>query len=319
MSKWLGQILLLIVVGFIWGCSASNASFPSREVTLVVPVAPGGNSDFTSRLLAKSAEKYLGQKINVVNKPGGSATVGLGSVMIAKPDGYTIAYTSDIISILPHLGYADIKPDHFESILLVQSQPAALSVQADAPYKTISDFIQSAKSKPKNIAVANSGAGTLWHLAALSLEKNTQAEFKHVPFDGSTPALVALLGGHVDAAVTGPSEALPHVQAGKLRVLAVMDQQRFPLLKEIPTLKELGYDVQIVGWGGFVAPKGTAPAVVKALHDAFKKAFDESAVKEAYAARGLGYVYKNSTDFQKFAAEQVNFFRPLVANLPLKK
>ncbi|MBI4125111.1 MAG: tripartite tricarboxylate transporter substrate binding protein [Deltaproteobacteria bacterium] len=293
--------------------------YPTREITLVVQSAPGGGSDFTSRTIAKAAEKYLGQKINVINKPGASGAIGMGFVANAKPDGYTIGYVPVELSLLKHQGYNNIAPDKFEMIMQAVSVPAALSVRADSPYQTIEDFIADAKEKPGKISVGNSGVGSIWHLGALSLEKEAQIQCKHIPFDGAAPALVAVMGGHVDAAVTGAAEALSHVQSGKLRLLGVLDKRRFSLLKKVPTMKERGLNAQIVAWGGFAAPKGTDPEIIKVLHSAFKKGFEEKWVKEAYQARGFGHAYRKGLDFTEFANEQSQFFEPLFARFGLRR
>lgn len=311
-------LLFLFFVGSL-GCQSKTASFPNRDITLVVQSAPGGGSDFTSRTIAQAAEKYLGVKINVINKPGGSGSIGMGSVATSNPDGYTIGFVPVELSIIKHLGYTDIEPSKFELIMLATKTPAAFSVRVDSPYKTLKDLVEDARKRPGEISVSNSGTGSIWHLAASGFEKSAGVQFKHVPFGGGAPALVAALGGHVDVAASSPAEALSHVQAGKMRLLAVMDDKRFEKAPEVPTAKEQGFDVEIMAWGGFAAPRGTPKQIVQILHDAFKKAFEEESVKTAYQRQGMGHEYLDSASFTNFAEQQANFFSSLVASLGLNQ
>ncbi|MBI4125110.1 MAG: tripartite tricarboxylate transporter substrate binding protein [Deltaproteobacteria bacterium] len=313
-------VCFVALAGDTLGASSyQNQSYPIRSITLVCPVSPGGISDFVSRTIAAYAERHLGQRINVINKPGGTASIGLTMVAASKPDGYLIGYAPGVISGLQYLGYSDVKPEQFETIMLAVTMPAAITVQANSSYRNINDLIAAAKQRPGQLVIANAGVGSPWHMSAVALEKKTGTRFKHVPFDGSAPALVALLGGHVDAAATAPSETLAHVNAGKLRVLGVMDKRRFEPLKQTPTLKERGIPLVVVDWGGFVAPKGIPADVLEALRTAFKKAFDEKGVKELYAKQGLGYTYLSGEDFGKFTRDQTSVFKEMIANAGLSK
>ena len=295
------------------------AAYPEREITLIVHAAPGGASDFVARTMAQYAAPILGTRINVVNRTGGGGAVGLTALMNSRPDGYTVGYVPVELAMLKHLGYAQIDPKNFDLIMRVNVLPAALTVRADSPYKTATDFINAAKAKPGTLSVGNSGPGAIWHLAAAALEDAAGIELKHIPFDGAAPAVAALLGGNVDAVTVSPAEVLPHVQAGKLRVLAVMDRNRSSLVPDVPTFRELGYDLEVMAWGGFAVPKGTPAEIRRIIHDAFKKAYDSQEFQDAFAKRGIIPGYLPPEEFSTFVDSQTALFGRLFHRLGLAK
>lgn len=297
----------------------AGAAYPDREITLVVQAAPGGVSDFVARTTANAAAPILGGRISVVNRTGGAGAVGMGTVAAARPDGYTIGYVPVELSMLKHLGYADIYPDRFTLIMRANIIPAALTVRADSPYKTLDDFIKAAKARPGQIAVGNSGPGSIWHLAAAAFEDAAQVSLKHVPFDGAAPAVAALLGGNLEAVTVSPSEVLGNVQAGKLRILAVMGENRSLAVPDIPTFRELGLDLVVMAWGGFALPKGTPQEIVDKVHEAFKQAYDTPEYRKAFIDRGIEPGYLGPEEFARFAQSQYEMFGRLFTRLGLAK
>ena len=314
LASLLGAVMVLAAV-----VAPTLAAYPERDITVIVHAAAGGASDFVARTMAQYAAPILGVRLNVINRTGGGGAVGLTAIMTSAPDGYTVGYVPVELAMLKHLGYAQIDPANFDLIMRVNVVPAALTVRADSPYKTASDFIQAAKARPGSLSIGNSGPGAIWHLAAAALEDAAGIQVKHIPFDGAAPAVAALLGGNVDAVTVSPAEVLPHVQAGTLRVLAVMDRDRSILVPDVPTFKELGIDLEVTAWGGFAVPKGTPEAIRVALHDAFKRAYDNPEFQDAFAKRGVLPGYMPPDEFRQFVDSQTELFGRLFERLGLKR
>lgn len=214
--------------------------FPQREVTIVVPFNPGGASDMTARIIAKGMESSLGKPVVVVNKAGGSGGVGMSTVARSTPDGYTISYIPVELVMHKALKLSDLGPDSFDYIGQTTMVPAALTVPVDAPYNTVADFIKYAKANPGKVRVGNSGAGSIWHIAASALELNQKVQFNHIPFEGAAPAVTALMGKHIEAVTVNSGEVKAGVDAGKLKILAVMTPERDPAFPKVPTMIESG-------------------------------------------------------------------------------
>ncbi len=305
---------------FALGATGAQAAaeFPNKPVTIVVPYNPGGASDVTARVIAQGMEQKLGVPVVVTNKAGGSGGVGLEYVRSSKPDGYTLSYMPVESTMIKALGFTDIQPSDFTYLGRVMTLPAALTVQADAPWKTIQEFLDYAAKNPGKISVGSSGTGSIWHVASASLAEKTGVKLNNVPFDGAAPAIAALLGGHINAVAVSASEVLPSVKSGKLRVLALMSDVRSPRLPDVPTLKEQNIDVEVVGWGGFGVPAGTPPEIVAALEAAIKSSFDTEAFKNFTTERSMEYSYLDSKASNAYAQSQFEYFSKLIPSLGIK-
>jgi tripartite-type tricarboxylate transporter receptor subunit TctC len=299
------------------GASGAAAKYPTKEITLIVQAKPGGTSDLVARTVAKDVEKTLGQKIVVQNKPGASGSLAMNYVASQKPDGYTIGYLPVEMAMLQYLGYENVKPERFALIAQANSVPAAITVNADSPYKTLQEFLAAAKSK--QFSVGNSGPGSIWHAASGAVAETAGVTFRPVPFDGGAPAVVALLGGKIDAASVGIPEILSGVKSGKLRALAVLADERNKQLPDVPTAKEAGTDTVITAWGGFGAPQGTPQPVVDKLAAAFKTAISSPAFKQAMESQGVQALYRDPEAFTTFADEQSQQFSQIVPKLGVKQ
>ncbi|MDQ8000879.1 MAG: tripartite tricarboxylate transporter substrate binding protein, partial [Pseudomonadota bacterium] len=196
--------------------AAAQSDFPSKPIELLVPYQPGGGTDALARAFADASRKFIQQSIVVVNKPGAGGAIGWQEVINAKPDGYKLAVLTVELLTLPHLGLAKFKYDDFQPIAQLNADPAAITVKAEAPWNTIEEFLAEAKKKPDSVRVGNSGNGSIWHLAAAALEDKTGTKFNHIPFQGAAPAVLALMGGHIEAVAVSPAEVTTYVQAGKL-------------------------------------------------------------------------------------------------------
>lgn len=252
------------------------------------------------------------------NKPGGANAVGLTYGARAKPDGYTVTYLVAELAILPHLHLSVVTADDFDLLARTNYNPAAVTVRADAKWKTLKELIAYAKEHPGQVRVGNSGTGSIWHLAAAALQEAAGVEFKHVPFAGAALAVQALLGGHVDVVCVSPTEVQSHVEAGKLKMLAVMAKERDPLFPEVPTAKELGYDLDIGAWGGLAVPKGTPPDVKEKLLTAFRKAVRDQKFVQMMTERGIRLAWLEGEEFAEFIKRQSEQNRRLIAALGLQ-
>jgi len=297
----------------------AQGTFPQREVTIVVPFNPGGASDMTARIIAKGMEADLGKPVVVVNKPGGSGGVGMSSVARSTPDGYTLTYVPVELVMHKALKLSDLQPETFDFIGQTTVVPAALTVPVDAPYNTIADFIKYAQANPGKVRVGNSGAGSIWHIAASALEQNQKVTFNHIPFEGAAPAVTALMGKHIEAVTVNAGEVKAGVDAGKLKILAIMTPERDPAFPKVPTAIESGVKIEFAGWGGFAAPKGTPKPVLDRLSASLKKAASSDEFKTFIASRGMVVHYRSSEEFKKFANDQYVFFNNLLSKMELGK
>jgi tripartite-type tricarboxylate transporter receptor subunit TctC len=291
------------------GGGGQTDAFPSKDLTLIVQAAAGGGSDLSSRALATALEPILGKSIVVENRPGASGSTAMLYVKDQPADGYTIGFGPVEIAMLGSMNY-DIHPSDFDLLGQIMLGPGALSVPADSPYNTLAEFVEGAKAAPKT--VANSGAGSIWELGALILADQTGAQVTPVPFDGGAPAVGAVLGNQVDAAVSGVNEVKQNLADGKLKVLALFHSERHPEMPDVPTAKEQGVDVEVGGWGGIYAPKGLPADVKKTLEEGIAKAVEADSYKEVITSSGNLVVYKNSADFAAFAQSEFDRFAEII-------
>lgn len=302
--------------------SSSSASkgntvdFPgNKQISLIVPYSAGGASDTTARIYAAELEKALGATIVVSNVTGASGAIGLEQVRNANPDGYTMAYMPVESTMLRSLGFTDLSTDDFKFVGRAMTIPAAVTVRADAPWNTFQEFVDYAKEHPGEIQVGNSGTGSIWHIAAASIEDKCGIEFTHVPFDGAAPAVAALLGGNIQAVTVSPSEVKNNVDSGDFKVLCVLGEGRSSVVPDVQTATEMGIDITIQGWGGFAVPKDTPQEIVDILEAASETAINSDAVKELLAERGFEHAYLNGSDMDAKAAAELAYYSELIPKL----
>lgn len=296
--------------------SAESVDFPgNKQVSLIVPYSAGGASDTVARIYASELEQSLGTSIVVSNVTGASGAIGLEQVRNSNPDGYTIAYMPVESTMLKALGFTDLSTDDFRFIGRAMTIPAAVTVRADAPWDTFEDFVNYAKEHPGEIQVGNSGTGSIWHIAAASIEKECGVQFTHVPFDGAAPAVAALLGGNIQAVTVSPSEVKNNVDSGDFKVLCVLGESRSSVVPDVPTAQELGIDITIQGWGGFAVPKDTPQAVIDILEKASETAINSDSVKKTLADRGYEHAYLSGSDMDQKASEELAYYSELIPEL----
>jgi len=314
MRKAIGVILSLVLTLGV-GAPALAAEFPTKEVQILIPYAPGGATDLVFRALAATTSKSLGKAVVVVNKPGGGGAVGFTEAAQAKPDGYTLVTAITPVTILPHQVKTAFTYKDFEPIINVVDDPAMFQVRADSPWKTLSEFLDYARKNPGMLTVGNSGAGGGVHLIALAFEKAAGVKFNHIPFAGGGPSVTALLGGHIHAVSVSPPEGISHVKAGKLRIIALFSAKRMPAFPEVPTVREQGVNFVMGQWRGLAAPKGTPPDVIKKLHDAFKRGMEDPAFVKNAADMTVHLAYIGPGEFGKLMAQDHERYGKLVEEI----
>lgn len=255
------KILALFgLVGALLLNPAQAQLYPNRDISFIVPYGPGGSTDPISRQFASQLEQALKVNVSVENKPGGSATIGTATVIRAKPDGYTVGLTSNsVLSYQPlvNKGLAWKGPEDYQSIVKLVDLPAIIAVRADSPIKTFADFMDAARKNPGKIRAAVSGFRTTPDLAIQELNKIAKIKIATVPFTGGGgEALVALLGGRVEASTGYAPTMLPHVLAGKIRVIAAFTKEKYFAFPEATSVVQAGYNVTLPASYGILAPKG---------------------------------------------------------------
>ena len=296
--------------------AALAQAFPTKPIELVVPYPAGGGTDVLARAFALAAVKHLPQPLVVVNKPGAAGMIGLADVLNGKEPGYKVGVLATDLMTQPNMGLTKITHEDFTPIARLNYDPAAITVRADAPWNTVEEFVAAARKG--NFSVGNGGNGSTWHLAAAAVEDKTGAKFNHIPFAGANPAALSLLGGHIEAITVSAAEVYPHVAAGKLKLLAVMADERIKGFENVPTLKEKGLDISIGTWRGLAVPKGTPPEVVAALRAATAKTVQEQSLRDALEKQNMGYAYAEGPAFASVMARDHAFYRGLIQKLGLK-
>jgi tripartite-type tricarboxylate transporter receptor subunit TctC len=287
--------------------SASADTWPTRPITLIVPWGAGGGTDATARILGSLMEKELGQPINVVNRTGGNGVVGHAAIAAAPPDGYTIGLATVEISMLHWQGLTQLSGASYTPIGLVNADPAGIQVRADAPYKTVQDLLADIKAHPGKFKASGTGQGGIWHLALAGLLRDQKIDPQSVhwvPSNGAAPGLQDMIAGGIDIAPVSLPEARSLIDAGKVKSLAIMNDQPAALYPQIPTLKAaIGSDWKMAAWRGIVAPKGLPAAVRDKLAAVVQKVANGKEYKDFMAQRGFGVVYAGPEAFGKFMAK----------------
>lgn len=284
---------------------AAQAAWPSRSITMIVPFPPGGLADLVARPVAEAMSRDLGQPVVIENRAGAGGGIGMSAAAKAKPDGYTILLALSSLTVIPEadvvLGRAPMftLPD-LRPIARFTADPTVLAVRADAPWKTLQAFMADAKARPSAINYGSSGNYGTMHVPMEILSQTAGVKMTHVPFTGAGPAVVALLGGQIDAVSSGPATVLQHIKAGKLRVLAHWGNERLASMPEVPSLKETGYNAEYAQWSGMFIPQATPEPVAQRLRAAARFAAQDARVKEVIQNAGSPVQYQDSADFEKY-------------------
>ena len=257
--------LFAAVILSMAGLAAAQAPYPSKPITMIVPFPPGGLADLVARPVAEAMSRDLGQPVVIENKGGAGGGIGMGYAAKAAPDGYTILLALSSFSVIPEadavLGRAPMYSfNALRPIARFTADPTVLAVRAEAPWKTVKDFVEDAKKRPGAINYGSSGNYGTMHVPMEILSQNAGVKMTHVPFTGAGPAVVALLGGQIDAVSSGPATVLQHVKAGKLRVLGHWGNGKLESMPDVPAMKDAGYNAEYAQWSGLFVPAAHAGA-----------------------------------------------------------
>lgn len=315
--------MLCALLAGLSGAAFAQAAWPARPITWIVPYPAGGITDITSRAVARRASEILGTPIQVENKAGAAAMIGTEAGARAAPDGYTVTYVSTgPVATNPHL-YKTMRYDPFKDFVYVQAMfasPTVLVVPASSPFKSMTELIEFARKNPGKLTYGSPGAGTAPHLGVELIGLNTETRLTHVPYKGSAPALTDVIGGRIDFVLDYPPTLMPHIESGRLRPLAVMSDQRFSFLPQVPASAELGLGkANLVAWTGVVVPTGTPAPIVTRLAAAIREALADPAVVTPFEKLGTITLSNLSEDrFRTFAQEEFNRLGALIRHTGLK-
>jgi tripartite-type tricarboxylate transporter receptor subunit TctC len=294
---------------------AQAQDWPSRPIEMVVGFAPGGGTDLVGRAIADALSKQLSVPVQVVNRAGGGGVVGFDAVRNAKPDGYTIGIITAQVITANLRGVMQATYEDFEHLGMINIEQGAVAVPANSPYNSLEDLIKAARERPDSVTAGNGSEGGSHHMSARNLESQTGVTFRHIPFDGGPAAILQLVGGHIDAAFLGAVEIAPHAEAGTVKVLAVVGQDRDPRfegLPDAPTTAELGFPLQIGTWRSIGMPKGADPAIVAKLVAATEKAVQDEQFVKTMTDLKLPVRYFGPEKMNEYLAGQVETYRAIL-------
>lgn len=316
--------LLALILSFVTMTSvyAQTSKWPSRPITFVVPYAAGGYTDVVGRIVASYLEKELGQPIVVESRPGGGGIIGVQYVVNSAPDGYTFCVCSvGAISIVPFIQKVNYDPlKDLIPIAIVSTVAQAVIVRNDLPVKSIADLVEHAKANPGKLNYGSSGIAGLTHYSVRLFEARTGMRAQHVPFKGGSQSILAVVSGEIDFAFANMTDALPQMEAGTVRGIAVTSKERVPFLPNMPTIHEtLLHDYVVESWNGIMAPAGTPDAIVQRVAELLQKMAADPAVAEAMRKAGSEDVKGYPEQFAAQIRAEAEQWGPLLKEIFEKK
>ena len=291
-----------------FGANAQEA-WPTRPITAIVPFPPGGQADLAARPVAAALEKIFGRGVIVENRGGAGGGVGNAAAARAEPDGYTLLMTLSSLAVLPEADRLFERKPAYEVAQLapvarVLADPTLLAIPADAPWKTLKDFVEDAKKRPGEIPYGSSGPYGTLHVSMEMFAAEAGIKLLHVPYRGAGPAVTALLAGQIKALASAPGVLKPQVDEGKLRVLANWGAERVASFPNLPTFRELGYkDVEFYIWAGLFAQSALPAPIMAQLRKAVGEAVKVPEVVKTFETAGSPVAYMDAPEFSKFVAD----------------
>ncbi|MEQ1684722.1 MAG: tripartite tricarboxylate transporter substrate binding protein [Burkholderiaceae bacterium] len=298
-------LALTLLLAAATGSALAQSTYPDRPITMIVPFPPGGVADTVARPVAEALSRELKQTIVVENKVGAGGALGIGQAARAAADGYTLLLSLSSISILPAADkLLERKPayqlNQFKPIARFTADPTVLVVRADAPWRTLAEFIKDARSKPGTFNYGSSGNYGTMHVPMEMLKASAGFRMTHIPYTGAGPAIVALLAGQVDAIASGPSTVVQQIQAGKLRALAHWGGAPLAALPGVPSLTQAGYPVKFAQWSALFVPSQTPDQIVQRLRAAAAIVAADPAVRQIIQKAGSPIEYLDAPEFQTY-------------------
>jgi tripartite-type tricarboxylate transporter receptor subunit TctC len=308
---------------WLWVASAAVAqSYPTRPIRIIAPSGAGGPVDVICRAVSQALSDAVGQQLVVDNRVGAAGLIGAELVAKAPPDGYTLLFGfSGPLAIVPNINpntpYDPLKD--FAYVSQVASAPYVLLIHPSVPAKSVKQLVALAKSRPGKLNFSSGGTGVGIHMAGELFKVAAGVDIVHVPYKGAAPAMTALMAGEVDMMFNGLAPALPHIKSGKVRALAVGGDKRSPLFPELPTVKEYGFDFNTTGWYGVVAPRGTPPAIVSALHKGLQQALASPQLKAQFTKLAVETVNSTPQEFANLVSEELQRWAKVVKAAGLRE
>jgi tripartite-type tricarboxylate transporter receptor subunit TctC len=272
---------------------------------MIVPFPPGGLADLVARPVAEAMSRELGQPVVIENKAGAGGGIGMSLAAKSKPDGYTMVMALSSLTVLPEadvvlgrtpmFGLNDLRP-----VARYTADPTVLAVRAESPWKSVQEFVDDARKRPGAINYGSSGNYGTMHVPMEILAQVSGSKLTHIPFTGAGPAVVALLGGQIDAVSTGPATVLQHVKAGKLRVLGHWGNEKLASMPDVTSLKDAGFNAEYAQWSGLFIPSATPEPVAQRIRAAARAAAQDAKVKEVILGAGSPVQFQDSPDFEKY-------------------
>jgi tripartite-type tricarboxylate transporter receptor subunit TctC len=297
-------------------------AYPSQPIRIIVPFAPGGGTDLTARIVAEALTKSLNQSVVVENKPGAASQIGIDMVAKAKPDGYTLLWTSaDGISVLPAVksSIPYRSPDSLEFVTSFASYPLIVGVNSKLPVTDFKTFLAYAKANPGKLNYSSSGTGGGGHMLPAYMSKVLGLDMTHISYESAAPAVGAVAGGHTQLSFVAPSTVLPHIQSGSVRAIATTGRARTSLAPDLPTMTELGYPQFTVDFHyGMFAPAGTPAPVVKRLREAVAAVLHDPAIPARLRSRGLEPLDLDGPAFREFAVRDLDHWKEIARTIDFK-
>lgn len=295
--------LLLAVVAFLLCAAAAAQSYPVKPIRFIVPFPPGGPTDVLGRVIGQKLSEQVGQPVVIDNRAGAGGNVGFELAAKSPPDGYTIVLGAPPLAISPHL-YAKLNYDpikDFAPIALMASMPTVLLVHPSVPVRSLKELVQLAKANPGKLNFGSGGAGTSNLLASELLKGIAKIDLVHVPYKGASQAMLGLIGGQVDMVVIGTPTAIPQIQTGKVRALAVLSARRLPAIANVPTAAEAGFPgYEVITWYGVLAPAATPKAIVDRLNAELSKVMTEPGSRDRIVGAGFDTMTSTPEQFAGF-------------------
>jgi tripartite-type tricarboxylate transporter receptor subunit TctC len=306
-------LVLGLVAGLFWG-GASAADYPNKPIRWIIDFPPAGVSDILTRTVGAKLTEYLGQAFVYDNRPGANGVIANALVAKAPPDGYTLGFISQPLSLqltlVPNLGFT-LKD--FAPVALIAEYPSLLVVQAKTPVTTAKEFVAWAKQKTPSISYASSGAGGAQHLAMELFRKAAGFDALHVPYNGSAAGMIDLMGGRVDAVFVNVPGSLPHIRAGRVKAIALAGRARMRVLPEVPTFAESGYPFDtLAGFAGAAFPAGTPKAIVNRMAAEIARVVKLQEIQERIFNAGGEPRYLGPDEFTKYLSDDVKRWAPLI-------
>jgi tripartite-type tricarboxylate transporter receptor subunit TctC len=309
-----------LVIAVLATCGQSAWTQSARTIRVVVPFPPGGSADILARVLGEQINKANGPTVVIENRPGGGATIAYEAVMRAPPDGNTLVINGNSLVINPHLRKVNYDPStSFEPVCYLVSSPNVIVVNSESPYRTLGDYVAAARAKPGELAFAAVGPATTQHIGFEQFWRLAGIKVTYVPFTGGAPAITALLGGHVTAALANYSEVVEQLRAGKLRAILSLARDRFSPLPDVPSTTDAGYkDYEVAVWFGVLAPAKTPKDVTAQLATWFKAAMQVPDVPSQLANLGLYPVGTCLDDFATHISRQNDEYGRIIREANIK-